>query len=133
VLVLDTNALLWLVAGNSSLGRVARAEIENGLADSAICVSAISFWEVAMGSDRGRITIHADVVPWRNTVLRLGINELPITGEIAITAARLLDFHGDPADRLITATAHVNSAMLVTADGRILAWPSSLRRIDARR
>jgi len=86
-----------------------------------------------MGSDRGRITIHADVVPWRNTVLRLGINELPITGEIAITAARLLDFHGDPADRLITATAHVNSAMLVTADRRSLAWPSSLRRIDARR
>ena len=133
VLVLDTNALLWLVAGNLSLGPVAKAEIESGLAEAEICVSAISFWEAAMASDRGRVTIHADVVPWRNMILRLGINELPITGEIAITAARLPDFHGDPADRLITATAHANSATLVTADRRILQWRSLLRRIDARR
>jgi PIN domain nuclease of toxin-antitoxin system len=93
----------------------------------------MSFWETTMLSDRGRITIHEDPSSWRQKVLRLGISEIPITGDIAIAAARLTEFHGDPADRLITATAIVNGATLVTADRRILKWRSPLRRIDASR
>ena len=47
--------------------------------------------------------------------------ELPVTGEIGIAAATLIDFHADPADRLITATALLHHATLVTADGSIVA------------
>jgi PIN domain nuclease of toxin-antitoxin system len=92
----------------------------------------MSFWEVTMLSDRGRITIHEDASSWRQKVLRLGILEIPVTGEIAIAAVKLSNFHSDPADRLITATAMVNGATLLTADRRILRWQSPLRRIDAR-
>jgi PIN domain nuclease of toxin-antitoxin system len=47
--------------------------------------------------------------------------EIPVDGEIGITAARLAALHADPADRLIVATALCARATLVTADARLLA------------
>ena len=58
--------------------------------------------------------------------------QLPLTGEVGIAAAILVDFHPDPADRFITATALRHGATLVTADDRILTWSGTLRRHDAR-
>lgn len=40
----------------------------------------------------------------------------------AIRAAQLRSFHGDPADRMIVATALENGATLLTADSKILSW-----------
>ncbi len=53
--------------------------------------------------------------------------------EIAMRAAELDELHGDPIDRIIVATAIVEGALLLTADRRILDWPGSMRRQDARR
>ena len=50
---------------------------------------------------------------------------VPLHPEIAIASARLDDFHGDPADRLIVATAQQAGATLVTADSKILAWAAA--------
>jgi PIN domain nuclease of toxin-antitoxin system len=61
-----------------------------------------------------------------------GIRELPLTGDAAIAAAGF-GLHGDPADRLIAATAWIADATLVTADERLLEWQHPLRRHDARR
>jgi PIN domain nuclease of toxin-antitoxin system len=57
---------------------------------------------------------------------------LPVTGAIGIAAAFLADFHADPADRWIVATARELDAILLTADDKILAWPGRLDRRDAR-
>jgi PIN domain nuclease of toxin-antitoxin system len=56
--------------------------------------------------------------------------EIPVDGEIGIRATGLADFHGDPADRLIVATA-LGGHQLVTADERILDWPGALGRLRA--
>jgi PIN domain nuclease of toxin-antitoxin system len=58
--------------------------------------------------------------------------QLPLKGEVGIAAAILVDFHPDPADRFITATAPRHGATLVTAGDRILTWSGTLRRHDAR-
>jgi len=81
---------------------------------------------------RGRIQLVQPVEAWRRTLVDQGLRELPLTGEVGIAAAALIDFHPDPADRFITATALLHGAMLVTADDRILAWSGTLRRHDAR-
>ena len=73
------------------------------------------------------------MVGWRDSLLSAGLGEVPLDGESAIGAALLPEFHKDPADRLIVATALVEGARLVTSDGRILAWPGTLDRADARR
>jgi PIN domain nuclease of toxin-antitoxin system len=58
--------------------------------------------------------------------------EQPIDGDVAIRAVELRDFHKDPGDRLIVATALTLGGVLMTSDRKILDWPGPLGRIDAR-
>ena len=95
-------------------------------------MSAMSFWEVANLCRLGRIELTRPVEPWRDGLLRMGLHEIPVDGATAIAAAELANFHGDLADRIITATASRLGAILVTADSRILEWPGALRVHDAR-
>ena len=130
LLLLDTNALLWMRRGDSRLGRVARREIERAWQSDELAVSAISFWEVGMLVDKGRIRLADDVRIWRRDHLEQGMVEIPLDGETAIRAVQLTDFHADPADRLIVATA-LAGHRLVTSDRRILEWSGRLSRLDA--
>ena len=57
--------------------------------------------------------------------------EIPVDGDIALRAGILPNIHGDPADRIIVATAMFGHR-LVTTDRRILAWPGHLSWLDAR-
>jgi PIN domain nuclease of toxin-antitoxin system len=133
VILLDTHTLIWLSEGHPQLGMGARRLADEALGRDCLGVSAISFWETAMLHQRGRIRLLQPVEVWRRTLLDLGVIELPLTGDVGITAATLPHFHADPADRLITATAVLQGATLVTADDRILQWEGALRRHDARR
>jgi PIN domain nuclease of toxin-antitoxin system len=134
VILLDTHTLIWLMADDPRLGLRARNQIDPAFADAQVSVSAISFWEMAMLAERKRIAIAPnDVAAFRNRVISLGFDETLIDGEIAIAAGMLPLLHGDPADRLIVATAVVRGMTLVTADAAILRWNRKLMRIDARR
>jgi len=59
------------------------------------------------------------------------MNEIALTGDIGILASELEGLHSDPADRIISATAIVHDATLVTADERLLRWRHKLRRLNA--
>ena len=71
-----------------------------------------------------RITLTTDPLRWVNDALRLpGFSLIPLSPEIAVTSSRLPgDFHGDPADRIIVASALVEKAMLITNDHKILDY-----------
>ena len=131
MILLDTHALVWLVEGLPQIGAVARAAADAALSEDSLAVSAISFWEVAMLQARGRLRLRQPAEAWRAELLERGLVELPVTGEIGIAAVRLADFHADPADRIITATAALRRATLITADDRILAWSGPVGRLDA--
>lgn len=81
--------------------------------------------------EKGRLRMSRDLDAWRADLLAVGLQELSVTGEIGMRAARLAEFHGDPADRLIVATALQQGAGLMTADKGILGWPGTLERHDA--
>lgn len=132
MILLDTHALVWLDADAADLGREAAASIDREFADGGVWVSSISFWEIGMLVGKGRLTITRPLATWREELLTAGLREWPVDGSIALQAAELAQFHGDPADRLIVATARAMGAELVTADRRILEWSGSLRTIDAR-
>ena len=131
MILLDTHAALWLRSGDARLGPVALAEIQQAWESDDVGVSAISFWEMALLQNRGRIRYPADVSQWRQEQLKQGLIEIPVDGEIGIRASGLVDFHADPADRLIVATA-LGGHRLVTANDRILRWDGNLNRLDAR-
>lgn len=131
-ILLDTNALIWLLEGAVELGERATEEIDNAFRSTRVLVSASSFWEVAMLSAKKRIVLERPVAHWRLDALRLGIEEVPLDGELGIDAVALPDLHGDPADRFVVATALKSRARLVTSDERLLAWKGPLARINAR-
>lgn len=132
MILLDTHVLIWLTEGQPELGDKARHLADEALANDDLGISAITFWEIAMLHQRGRIQLVQPVEAWRRTLVDRGLREWPLTGEVGIAAATLVDFHPDPADRFITATALLHGATLVTADDRILTWSGMLRRHNAR-
>lgn len=81
--------------------------------------------------ERRRLRLHQPAAAWRKAALSLGVIEVPLDGEIAIRAVELDDFHSDPGDRFITATAVAREAILLTDDDDMLAWPGPLQRHDA--
>ena len=133
MVLLDTHVLVWVVEGSKRLGRRVARLADDALAGERLGVASISFWEIAMLADRGRLAVHPSVDEWRLRVLGLGVQEIPLTGDVAIAAGGLAQLSSDPADRIIVATAVASDATLVTADARILGWPGTLRRQDARR
>ena len=78
-----------------------------------------------------RVRLPAPQAEWRSDLLRAGLIEIAVDGNVATRAADLNSLHGDPADRLIVATALVHNASLMTADEKLLAWRHSLERVDA--
>ena len=130
-MLLDTHVFVWLDAGSDKLGKQARHAIEAAFEAGSLAVSAISFWELAMLQQRGRIAL-PPIRTWREELLDMGLREIAVDGEIGLAAAELQDFHPDPADRLIVATAISQDAVLVSADARILEWRGTLARVDAR-
>lgn len=130
-MLLDTQVLVWVRSGAGKLGRRSRDAISRAVQQGDVAVSAISFWEVAMLQEKGRLTLLRDISSWREALLDDGLVEIPVNGAIAARAGGLAGMHGDPADRLIVATA-LDGHQLVTADERILGWPGQLHRLDAR-
>ncbi|MFA6954606.1 MAG: type II toxin-antitoxin system VapC family toxin [Thermoanaerobaculia bacterium] len=133
MILLDTHALVWLVEGSPRLGAKAKARCERASTDGNLAASAVTFWELATLSKRGRVTFGKSMETWRDDLLAAGLVELPVTGDIAIVAGQIGGFDGDPADRLIVASAIRTGATLVTADARILDWSGVLKRADAGR
>jgi len=132
LILLDTHVLVWLDEANPRLGPGAIKKIDAAFQAGNAMVSAISFWEVSMLVRKGRIRLELDLRVWRNDFMQQGLIELPVTGEIGIKAAGLEQFHGDPADRLIAATALQHSLTLITADEKLLSCKLATTRLDAR-
>ena len=118
MIVLDTHAWIWWATGSGRLPAVARHTID-GAASVGVC--AISLWEVAMLVVKRRLELDRDPLEWMKQALALPRVELmPISPAIAIGAAGLPSaFPGDPADRLIVATALDQRVAIVTRDARI--------------
>lgn len=128
MILLDTHVLLWLDREDPALGPDSRELFATAWEKGSVAVSAISFWDAAMLAARGRIDLRQSPESWRLDWLRAGLEEVALDGALAVAAPALADFHPDPADRFIVATALAESATLVTADQAILGWSGPLRR-----
>ncbi|MEI8044169.1 MAG: type II toxin-antitoxin system VapC family toxin [Verrucomicrobiota bacterium] len=118
MILLDTHAWIWWVSQSPKLSAAAREAIEN---ETKAGVAAISCWEVAMLTDKGRLKLDRDVGLWVEQALALPkVEMLALTVQIAVTSVRLPTvFHSDPADRMIVATARQYNVPVVTKDERI--------------
>jgi PIN domain nuclease of toxin-antitoxin system len=122
VIVLDTPTWIWRASDPKRLTTSARRAIDE--AERAL-VCAISVWEVAMLVAKRRIRLDRPVEQWVDIALALpGIQLAALEPAIAVRSTKLPgEFHPDPADRMIVATALENAASIVTPDERIRSYP----------
>jgi PIN domain nuclease of toxin-antitoxin system len=122
LIVLDTAAWIWRVSDPKRLSARARRAIDGA---ETVLVSAISVWEIAMLVAKRRIQLDRAVEDWVDVALALpGIQLASLEPAIAVRSSRLPgEFHPDPADRIIVATALEMTAPIITPDERILRYP----------
>jgi PIN domain nuclease of toxin-antitoxin system len=125
LIVLDTHAWVWWVGETGDLSPAAALAISDA---EEIGVCTISCWEVAMLVQRRRLELTTDVATWVTAALAMPkVAELPLDARMA-TRAGSLDrdgFPGDPADRIIYATALDLGVRLVTRDAEIADYDSA--------
>jgi len=137
-LVLDTHVWIWMLEGvESELSAATIAAIEEAGGRAELVISAISIWELGMLEAKGRITLSRSIDEWVRAALTApGILLADLTPEISLESTRLPGSpHGDPADRMIVATARVLGGTLVTCEDQILSYGAEghLRVRDGRK
>jgi PIN domain nuclease of toxin-antitoxin system len=122
-MILDTHVFLWFVHDDPALSNDLKDLIESKR--DQIYISPISFWEIAMLAEKGRIRTRGQSVSSfvRNLATNYGTHEAPFNIEIALLSRTLEFIHGDPADRFIAATAKYLGMPLVTADRQLANLP----------
>lgn len=115
MLLLDSQALLWLLDDSPRLGPRARQAITSA---AGVHVSAATVWELTIKAMLGKLSVPADL---SKRLTMQGLQLLSITAE---HAEAIRDFPGltghDPFDRLLVAQASRAGLRLLTADQVLL-------------
>lgn len=118
--LIDSHVLQWWSAEPDRLSDDAAAAVA---AADELAVAAITWFELAWLADHGRIVVAVPTRTWLEQ-LATSVRTAGVTPAIASTAVALPpSFPGDPADRLIFATAIEHGWSLVTKDRRVLDHP----------
>lgn len=126
--LLDTCAVIWLAAGEPMAPMAIEAILAAGQGEGVL-VSSVSAWEIGLLSrprpgGRPGLQFSPDPKTWLSRFLAApGVRSCPLSPEAAIDAAYLPgEFHADPGDRLLVATARSLGHPIVTRDTKILAY-----------
>lgn len=129
MILLDTNALLWLVDDDPRLGPESRRLL---IQQDRVCFSAISVSEIAIKHMLGRLTLPgSDTFP--GVFSGSGLVELPFRSDHAVTLLGEPELaRHDPFDRMLLAQRQVEDCYLMTSD-RVLLALDRPGLLDARR
>ena len=122
-ILLDTHIWIWWLNGSPNLPSRLRNLLDSS-GTEGLCVSAISCWKMAKLVANGRLGLTIPVEAWIRTALQPPKKLLALTPEVAVESTRLPgDFHRDPADQIIVATARLLHCRLMTLDAQIQKYP----------
>lgn len=119
--LLDTHVLLWWLTEPKQLSK----KVYDIIADkeNSISVSSVSFWELAIKSTLGRVTIPHNLI---SVLTHNNIELLPMVAEEALSIVDLPDLHKDPFDRMLIAQAKYNGLIFITRDEAIQNYPITI-------
>lgn len=132
MILLDTHIWVWWVHGDQHLNEHQTKWLEEN-ENHGLGVSIISCWEVAKLVEYKRLALPCPIAEWFDRALTYpGVVLLGLTPRIVIESTELPgDFHKDPADQMIVATARVLNCALLTNDHKILTYPHVVTDIPA--
>jgi PIN domain nuclease of toxin-antitoxin system len=121
MILLDTQAVLWLAQVPELLSEAATEAISEARRRNGVAIADKTLWEIAMLISRKRVGIKTSLRDFLQQIEHY-FTVLPITGEVAERAVRFTErYPKDPTDRIIGATAIVHGLSLVTSDKLIRA------------
>jgi PIN domain nuclease of toxin-antitoxin system len=124
-LLLDTHCWLWMEFGRAELfSRTGLSAIKEATAKKDLLVSVISVWEVGMLESKGRIHLYVSCEDWvKRALANPAVTLVSLSPDIALDSTRLPgDFHGDPADQILAATARRLGARILTRDRQLTQY-----------
>jgi PIN domain nuclease of toxin-antitoxin system len=123
--LIDTHIWLWYLDGAAErIHPEALDLLRRSVRGDGLLVSDISVWEVGMKAAKGHLQLSPTPAGWVAAAgRRRGFNFLPVDRGILLASSALPgEIHGDPADRILMATAALGGFPLVTADHRIVEY-----------
>jgi len=126
-LLLDTQLVLWVALAPQRLRAATRRVVESR--SRAVAFSDASLWEVAIKSSLGRPDFSVDARALRDGLVAAGFEEWPIRAEHLFEVGRLAWHHRDPFDRLLVAQSLAEPLILLTVDGKLARYGSTVRVI----
>ena len=127
MILLDTHAWIWLASEPDRVGPLVGAALRS-TDERSLGASAISGWEIATKVAQGKLGLDRPIGDWvGGTLQQFRIVSEPVSMPIAVRAGGLgvEGFHGDPADRIIVATALLLRCPLATLDDKIRDWAAT--------
>ena len=125
MIVIDTHVWLWWISNPEKLAVNAAQAIDKAIIEGGIIISSISTWEIVLLTNKKRLKLSIDIRDWvRKTEALPFVRFVPVDNTIALRSVTMPgNFHPDPADRIITATAMTMGLPLVTREEKILGYP----------
>jgi PIN domain nuclease of toxin-antitoxin system len=121
--LVDTHVLLWMLQDPNHIAPEA-AEVLKA-EDTAIVVSVVSIWEIAIKRAAGKLNVPEDLP---DRLRRLGHETLGLNADHAWRAGALPPHHRDPFDRALVAQALVEDLPLITHDQNLFAYEARIIR-----
>ena len=122
--LLDTNVWLWMVESPVDIPEKIMPIVNNPL-NYPFSLSAISVWEVAKKVSLGKLGLSVPIADWMKKATNdTYIQVLPLSIQVSVESTQLPgEFHKDPADQIIVATARQYNLTILTADRLIQNYP----------
>jgi len=122
--LLDTHVWIWAMDDPGSLPAGVRAELFKHT-NLPFGLSVISVWEASKKESIGKLRLSCPIRQWFASAIREPfVQLLPMTVDVAHESNHLPgEFHRDPADQIIVASARIHRLTLISSDQRIRAYP----------
>lgn len=123
-LLLDTCAAIWLTNADPISDEASDALLQTRNSGESVYVSPITAWEMGLLAARGRVSLLMTPQRWFERLLEApGLRLSEMTPNVLIASSFLPGkLPGDPADRIIAATAREYGYKLVTRDRPLLEY-----------
>mgnify|MGYP001560475705 CR=1 FL=1 len=123
-LLIDTHILILMIAASDQLHEKDKKRIQTAVSENSLYVCTISFWEIAMLSCSGRLSLGIPLQQWIQEILNIsGLHVIDLSIPILLESVQLPnECHKDPADRMIIAAARVHDYPLLSYDQKIIHY-----------